>query len=388
MQPNRSWPCMREPAAGPDPTGERAAAVPLRLAAGGRFLQVFAAVAISHGFGSLAIAAGDPGGAFQPTNQAQTAEERAIAYLAGEVPRWSRRNHCFSCHNNGDAARALYEAKAAGLAVPESALADTTAWLARPSGWDRTGGKAGVSDKRLARVAFASALAAASRTGHARDPSALRGAAFRLARDQDDDGSWRLEGEPAPGSPAAYGQSVATLLARETLQIADPDGFRTSIGRADGWILRREPVAVADASAVLMIPAVLTLHDGPKRRRQALDYLARAQGEDGGWGPFATSSPETFDTAIALLGLARSGDRSAPVQRAIARGRAFLLEQQSEDGSWPETTRPSGGTSYAQRMSTIGWAALALLATRDRAQETRPRSTPSFPSQTNRPRTP
>lgn len=371
MPPNRPWPRIHEPAAGPDEKDAAAALIPRPPAAGRSVGPAVAAVAVLLGFSPLAIAAGDPGGGRQPANRAQTAEERAIAYLAAEVPRWPRENHCFSCHNNGDAARALYEAAAAGLAVPESALAETTAWLARPSGWDKTGGKAGVSDRRLARVAFASALAAATRTGHVRDRGALRTAADRLAREQDDDGSWRLEGEPSPGSPAAYGQSVATVLAREILHAADPDAFRASIGRADDWILRREPVAVADAAVMLMIPAMSASHDGPKRRRQALDYLIRAQGEDGGWGPFATSPPETFDTAIALLGLARSGDGSTPVRRALAQGRAFLLEQQSDDGSWAETTRPSGGTSYAQRVSTTGWATLALMATRERPRELR-----------------
>ena len=47
----------------------------------------------------------------------------------------------------------------------------------------------------------------------------------------------------------------------------------------------------------------------------------------------------------------------------IARGRGFLIAGQQEDGSWPETTRPAGGSSYAQRISTAGWATLALLAT-------------------------
>ena len=51
----------------------------------------------------------------------------------------------------------------------------------------------------------------------------------------------------------------------------------------------------------------------------------------------------------------------------IARGRAFLIARQQADGSWPETTRPSGAESYAQRISTTGWATLALLATRESA---------------------
>ncbi len=39
-----------------------------------------------------------------------SAEARAIAYLATEVPAWRQAHPCYSCHNNGDAARALVAA--------------------------------------------------------------------------------------------------------------------------------------------------------------------------------------------------------------------------------------------------------------------------------------
>lgn len=52
------------------------------------------------------------------------------------------------------------------------------------------------------------------------------------------------------------------------------------------------------------------------------------------------------------------------VPEMIQRGRTFLITTQQSDGSWSATTRPSGGQSYAQQMSTTGWATLALLATR------------------------
>ena len=298
----------------------------------------------------------------------RTPEGRAVAFLAREVPRWSRENRCYSCHNNGNAARALYEARKVGLRVPEDAMADTTAWLARPSGWDRNGGEGPFSDKRLARVSFASTLAAATRTGSIRDRGALKQAADRLADDQAEDGSWTLEGDEAPGSPSAYGRMLATFLARETLATSDPGRFRAAIDRADGWLLRRPLETVGDASVALMAAAAAAESpDSAARRRLALAFLERAQSEDGGWGPYPTSPPEAFDTALALLGLARGGDRIESTRRMIARGRAFLIAGQREDGSWPETTRPAGGTSYAQWISTTGWATRALLATREPA---------------------
>ena len=57
----------------------------------------------------------------------------------------------------------------------------------------------------------------------------------------------------------------------------------------------------------------------------------------------------------------------------IARGRKFLINEQLDDGSWPETTRPPGNVSYAERISTAGWATLALLATSAPMTAPRPR---------------
>src|SRR5262249_25947107 len=78
-------------------------------------------------------------------------------------------------------------------------------------------------------------------------------------------------------------------------------------------------------------------------------------------GPYVSSPPEVFDTAMVLLALARLKDRRE-VQPMMARGRTWLLAAQNEDGTWRETTRPPGAESYAQRLSTTGWATLALLS--------------------------
>jgi hypothetical protein len=67
---------------------------------------------------------------------------------------------------------------------------------------------------------------------------------------------------------------------------------------------------------------------------------------------------------MALLGLATCRPTDE-VRRMIVRGREYLIAQQQRDGGWIETTRPPGGESHAQRISTSGWATLALLATRD-----------------------
>ena len=200
------------------------------------------------------------------------------------------------------------------------------------------------------------------RSGRDFDRAVLLRAAERMARDQALDGSWTFDGEESPGSPAAYGRVLATFLARDSLAAARPDRFRAAIDRADGWLLNHKVATVTDAAVNLMAVAPLDSHATADRRRTALELLRRGQDDEGGWGPFVTSSPEPFDTALVLLALAKSGD-SDEVRRMIARGRAFLIAHQHDDGSWTETTRPPGAESYAQRISTTGWATLALLAT-------------------------
>ena len=111
-------------------------------------------------------------------------------------------------------------------------LSDTTAWLSDPQRWDHNGGDGPFSDKRLARVQFTATLAEARRAGLVKNSQVLARAAARLAGDQAPDGSWPLEGEDEPGSPAAYGRFLATYLASESLRILDTAGQREPIARA------------------------------------------------------------------------------------------------------------------------------------------------------------
>ncbi|MCZ6794378.1 MAG: hypothetical protein O7J95_12270 [Planctomycetota bacterium] len=310
---------------------------------------------------------------------------RALSYLAREVPRWSRENGCFSCHNNGDAARALYTAHRLGYPVPSEALADTSEWLSRPGGWDENKGDPGFSDKSLARVQFTAALATAVDSGVIEDDGVLERAARELAGIQRDDGSWTIEPAHAIGSPATYGTHLATATARRALARAASPELRSAVAKADAWLRGAPRRNVVEAAAV-----ILGLEGGgapgvPERREECLDLLRRAQAPDGGWGPYLESPTEPFDTALALLALEEvASRRGAPaikpavrepavrepaVREMVRRGREYLLATQLPEGGWLETTRPPGQESYAQHISTSGWATLALLLTEELADD-------------------
>ncbi len=288
------------------------------------------------------------------------AEERAVSFLVREVPAWARENGCHSCHNNGDAARALYAASRRGYAVPASALADTTEWVTHPARWDHNQGDPGFSDKRLANLQFAAALLAAVATRHCEDRGTLRTAAAKLAGDQGEDGAWRIEAQDTLGSPATYGTTLATFTAWQVLARADSDAARIATGISAKWLRQARIKNVPAASALLQFSLRDDAADSPEQRGRALEYLRRAQTSDGGWGPYPDAPAESFDTAVALLALAEL-PRRGEVHKMVRRGREFLLAGQRADGSWPATTRPTGGESYAQMMSTTGWAVQALL---------------------------
>ncbi len=285
-------------------------------------------------------------------------ETRALRFLAREVPLWSTENHCFSCHNNGDAARALYDAhrRAQGLKPANDALVETTRWLRRPETWDKNGGDGPFNDKLLARIVFASTQVAARDAGLLTDRAPLERAAERLVKDQTEAGFWSIEeGQGSLGSPAGYGRPLATLTARDVLRAVDPERYRAEIARAETWLFARPVVSTIDAAIALRLDI-----DLPARRR-VLDRLRAAQAPDGGFGPFADTPTEPFDTALVILALThrKPTEETRPI---IERARRYLIAEQDAAGSWRETTRPSGAESYAQRLSTSGWATLALLA--------------------------
>jgi hypothetical protein len=278
------------------------------------------------------------------------AEDRAIAYLSREVPAWFSENRCYSCHNNGDGARALFAAIRQGRSVSAKALRDSAAWLAAPGKWEQNRGDPRFSDKKLARLQFTVALGAALRSGILRDPAPLRRAVSELAADQQSDGSWRVDDDAEAGSPVTWGTGLATALVIRALEDrAAPEG----VTRAKAWLAARPIRFVPDAAAALL---------GLGETQPAIAFLRRSRTSDGAWGPAPHAPAEPFDTALALLGLARANDRSS-VAGLIAGGRSWLERAQLDSGGWPETTRPPGGQSYAQHVSTTAWCLMALLET-------------------------
>lgn len=301
-------------------------------------------------------AGGEPRPVSQPV---KVAVDRAIAYLSAQVTSWNNGHACYSCHNSGDAIRALLLARQNGFVVESAGLQTTIDWLRRPGEWPRNGPDGEFNDRRLAQLQFASALAAAEAGKESADRP-LQLAAGVLASHLEPDGSWPSSQVGTIGSPITYGPFLATAQARSVLHQADAVRFSMEVDRADRWLRAAQPKSVLNAAAVLRAIARDTHPDAVAGRARCLDLIRRGQSDDGGWGAYVASATEPFDTAVVVLALQAVGDKQHAAM--LNRGRDFLVATQLAAGCWPETTRPADRESYAHRVSTTAWCLQALVA--------------------------
>lgn len=290
-------------------------------------------------------------------------EQRAVEYLIERVPRWRPEHNCSSCHHQGDGARSLFLAIKSGLKVgDQSKLQDTIEFLASPHMWDKNGPEGPFSDRHLARIQFAHALAAATDAGLIRDQKPLIAACEQLVENQAEDGSWNFTGADEIGSPIQYGRPLATAVAIHILRQSGDPLFRKNITAGEAWLRGIEAKSVLNAAAVILGLRMADDVASANQRNRCLAMIEKGQTTDGGWGPYVNSPPEPFDTAVVLLALVDMS--SDPWPERVRMGRKYLEGSQLSDGSWPETTRPALRESYAHRVSTTGWALSALIATR------------------------
>jgi len=105
-----------------------------------------------------------------------------------------------------------------------------------------------------------------------------------------------------------------------------------------------------------------------KEIRDLVVRIKERQNRDGGWSQSKEMESDAWATGQALYALAHAGLKADDA--VIARGRAFLVKTQSEDGSWPMTSRPTkpGGKGATNLIPITGagsaWATLGLISSR------------------------
>jgi ankyrin repeat protein len=306
----------------------------------------------------------------RPVADSRAAAERAIALLETSSQKFFETSGCVSCHHQNITDTAVGEARAKGLRIRPELVGERLKMMAAAPPPQLLYERMDIGVPEI----FASSLVALAALDIPPNPAtdALTAA---IAAAQASDGSWELTGGINERPPAEEGRITRTALAVRALKAYGSPGrgaeMAARIASARRWLLSATPLTSEDHNMRL-----LGLHwaggDAGSLKKLAAPILA-AQRPDGGWRQRETLASDAYATGQTLYVLAKTG-ALAPADPAYARGVAFLLGTQAENGSWRVASRapkfqayfnsgfPYGGDQWISAWAT-GWAAMALAQT-------------------------
>ncbi len=189
-----------------------------------------------------------------------------------------------------------------------------------------------------------------------------------LHKTQKEDGHWTFQ---TSRPPLEASNVTSTALAVYGLQrfaaASQRDEADVAIARAKKWL--ESPPAESQEDLVASLWGQHLLGADSDRLRAARDRVLATQRDDGGWSQLSSMPSDAYATGQTLFVLRATG--LAASDRAIARGAAFLLKTQCDDGSWRVETRskpvqtffdngdPHGEHQFIS-ISATSWAVAAL----------------------------
>lgn len=303
-------------------------------------------------------------------SEVDAAIDRGFGFLVKDARAWRNEHKCVSCHHAALVVWSLREARQSGRAVDEPMLEELTRRVAESGNGKFAQARPADAPKALSPKAVWFALA----LGVDRQPDEVsREGINRLLEtvksEQTEDGSWSAWSETRPPMMGNSNDSMTALatLALLPAAAAGDDAAKVVRDRGVRWLAAtrtdEDPQSVA-------IRLVLWRRLGrPAEEWEALHRrIVARQNEDGGWAQSKDMARDAWATGQALYALANAGIKADdPV---IARGQAFLIKTQRDDGSWQMTSRPAkpAGEGSKSLIPIVGggsaWAVLGLVRTR------------------------
>lgn len=289
---------------------------------------------------------------------ARPAIDRGLAYIESAGVKWKEERGCASCHHVPMMIWTLGEAKRHGYPVNERVLSEITEWVLREDNAAKILYPADTPPEKQTFTIAATFVALAFSKTSPPPANAARFATFLMEK-QNGDGSW-----PASGKlPVNAGVEAATIMNRMALSAPWGGDARSSVQKADEWLLAQPPSGDFQVRNLqLLLAARLNAPDSTIAT--LIDRLCERQNPDGGWAQLSTMPSDAFATGQALFALAsaRCGYHFPPT----ARGVAFLASSQQEDGSWPMASRKVEGAPDAKDLGPItytgsAWAVMGLM---------------------------
>lgn len=295
------------------------------------------------------------------------AVDRGLAFLVKDALAWKQEHQCASCHHAALVIWAMHEAKQRGHAVDEPALAEWTQWIAESGD-----GKTGVPrPEGIPKALNAKAVWFALGLGAQVEPDAgSRAGQQRLLKtveeDQTEDGNWLAWPETRAPIFGASDESMTALALLSLVPLANADDApaKATLERGVQW-LAKTPTDDDPQSIAMRLVLWTRLGRNRDEWQPLVQRIKDRQNADGGWSQAAEMQSDAWATGQALYALAHA--ECGADDPAIARGRAFLISTQREDGSWAMTSRPTkpGGDGSMSLIPITGagsaWAVLGLV---------------------------
>jgi squalene-hopene/tetraprenyl-beta-curcumene cyclase len=192
-----------------------------------------------------------------------------------------------------------------------------------------------------------------------------------MLRGQQPDGSWKAAGQlPRQNRPEAETNEVTTMWAVLALASLDKRAASTEEGiqRAMDFLSKVKP----GKSNESLIGALLVAHQFGKAQRgdDLLKELLSRQNPDGGWAWRQGGDSDALATGQALYALMHCG--LSADHAAVRRARDYLIESQTEDGSWLVPSRAISAATDEARLKKLApiyrywgtaWATIGLSET-------------------------
>jgi hypothetical protein len=287
--------------------------------------------------------------------QARQAAERAIPYIEKHGTAWINERKCTACHYAGYMLWSLRDASQRGFGIDKGKLAESTNWAISQS--DVNGfGSEGAAQMLIARDRSDRSEDTVKRIDAMRDV---------LIKGQGEDGSWAAGGQlPAQKRPLSETTQVSTMLCVLGLDSLDQPSQGAIECRDKGvmWLKKispngQNPPVSSEWYATRLL--IEKRFGDPKLVEAIREQILAAQQLDGGWGWLRADKSDAFGTGVSVYALSQVGlPNSHP---AIQKAWRFLIETQTDDGSWIVNGTKNGTKNKPHPFSSFWGSTWALL---------------------------
>jgi squalene-hopene/tetraprenyl-beta-curcumene cyclase len=258
--------------------------------------------------------------------QARETAERAIPFVEKKGTAWIKDRKCLACHYSGYMLWSLRDATQRGFAIDKDKLAESTNWAI---GQVRDYGHEGAAQMLIARDRSDRSDETIKQIARLRD---------EIIKGQEKDGFWKAGGQlPDQKRPVSETTQVSTMLCVLGLDALDEPNEKAieSRDRALKWLKAtppngKNPAVSSEWYAVRML--IEKKFGDPKEVESLRDTILAAQQSDGGWGWLWADKSDAFGTGVSIYALSQVGVPSS--HPAIQKAWKFLIETQTDDGSW------------------------------------------------------